>query len=203
MKNPVAFWLDYSKESQTDFAKNVGLSQGYMSSLVTGRSPISAKALQKLCDYLNLTPEEFYNCESDRHIYKSVPLMASRPWAGPGGEEQNNGVVDWLHFKSKWLNSKGNVSDMKLFRIRGLSMSPTLEEGDLILIDSSRKEIVTGHMFLIRINDELMVKRLESVPGKILFHSDNPEYKTIELSTADESQEVEIYGRVIWFCREF
>ena len=63
---------------------------------------------------------------------------------------------------------------MKIFEVAGDSMSPTLVEGDLIMVNTAEKDIRTGRIYLLRIGTDLMVKRLETRPGgKILIRSDN------------------------------
>ena len=83
-------------------------------------------------------------------------------------------------------------------------MSPTLNEGVMVMVDTSQtSQVVSGKIYMLRIGDELMMKRLENRPNNILLlQSDNPRYSPIELNTHEEN-DVEIFGRMVWSCREY
>lgn len=73
-------------------------------------------------------------------------------------------------------------------------MEPTLRDGDEILVDRTARPMRAG-IHVIRLDDMLLVKRLEPGPGGILrVISDNGAYPRIERP----AHEVEIVGRVVW-----
>ena len=80
-------------------------------------------------------------------------------------------------------------------------MAPTLADGDDVIVD--RKDgagRIRDGIYVLRLDDSLMVKRLARQPaGKgISIKSDNPEYPSwqdVQLSRID------IVGRVLWFGR--
>ena len=74
----------------------------------------------------------------------------------------------------------------------GNSMSPTINEGDLLLFqcDGSKNE---GGIYIVRIDGDYYVKRLQKLP-KIRLLSDNSAYEPIEIK---DLQEIEIIGRVV------
>jgi len=90
---------------------------------------------------------------------------------------------------------------MVLMDIMGNSMEPEIKEGDTVLIDQSRTEILAYGVYAVGLEDTVLVKRLEKRPGKLLLLSDNPRYAPIELR-GDELDTVRILGRVIWVGRE-
>ncbi len=80
-------------------------------------------------------------------------------------------------------------------------MEPELKDGDTVLIDTSRKEILAGSIYAVGIDDTIMVKRIEKHPGKLVLMSDNKDYETIYLSQS-EMDSVRIIGKIVWISRD-
>lgn len=95
--------------------------------------------------------------------------------------------------------------DTEAIRCAGDSMSPSLQDGDIMFIDRANTDLHDGEIYVVRVEDELYVKRLVRVPGKIIAKSDNNSYPDFELS----GDNFEILGRVIyrmervWWVKEF
>ena len=89
----------------------------------------------------------------------------------------------------------------RLIEVRGDSMSPTLESGDRVMIDTSDQVPSPGGLFALWDGFGVIVKRLEHVlnsdPPRLKIKSDNPRHDEVE-RTFDE---VNIIGRVVWFAR--
>ncbi|MCW1381447.1 S24 family peptidase [Novosphingobium sp. KCTC 2891] len=121
-----------------------------------------------------------------------LPLGAS---AGPGtlaGEEIPSGR---LRFNNRWLKGQGlEPAMLSVIEVEGDSMEPTLRDGDEILVDRTVRPVRAG-IHVIRLDDVLLVKRLETGPaGTLRVISDNPAYPRMERPFG----EVEIVGRVVW-----
>ncbi len=197
-------WLKASGKTQAAFAADIGISQNYLSEILSGKRGLSSIKLLQVCERLGLSPSEFYACKAaDAPQFTLVPLVAARPRAGFGGHETEGSYKNWFSFQSSWLQRKGNPSAMRLFNLDGDSMEPTLLSGDMVMIDESQRSVRTGRIYLVRINDELMLKRLETRPDCILLRSDNPAYSPIEVRKEDEATDIEIFGRMVWSCREY
>jgi len=80
-------------------------------------------------------------------------------------------------------------------------MSPVLEDGDTVLIDEGKTEIIAGKIYAVAIDDEILVKRLDKRPGLIVLRSENPRYEAIEINPTDENMNFKIIGKIIWWCR--
>lgn len=79
---------------------------------------------------------------------------------------------------------------MRLFRVAGDSMEPTLHDGDMIMINQGERAVHTGRVYLMRLGDELMVKRLETRPGGVLLiRSDNSCYDPVPVNVAETDGE--------------
>lgn len=121
-----------------------------------------------------------------------LPLGAS---AGPGTLATDLAPVDRLRFSARWLRQQGLEPEMlSVIEVEGDSMEPTLRDGDEILVDRSQRPLRSG-LHVIRLDDVLLVKRLEPGPaGTLRVISDNPAYARMERPMA----EVSVLGRVVW-----
>jgi phage repressor protein C with HTH and peptisase S24 domain len=134
--------------------------------------------------------------------FAQVPKVRARLCAGGGSFEVEGEVEDYYAFRNEWIRRKGSPDSMVLMDIVGNSMEPEISNGDTVLIDQSRKDVIAGAIYAVGIEDTVMVKRVEKRPGAIILLSDNPEYTPIELR-GDEAANARIIGRVVWACREF
>ncbi len=121
-----------------------------------------------------------------------LPLGAS---AGPGAHPTEEIPSGRLRFSNRWLKAQGLEPVMlSVIEVEGDSMEPTLRDGDEILVDRTPRPLRAG-IHVIRLDDVLLVKRLETGPGGTLrVISDNAAYPRVERS----AREVEVVGRVVW-----
>ena len=133
--------------------------------------------------------------------YRSVPYVKARLCAGDGSFEVDENVRDYWMFSTEWLKCKGAASHMVLIDIYGNSMEPELKDGDTVLIDTSRNNILAGSIYAVGIDDTIMVKRIEKHPGKLVLISNNKDYAPVYLSRG-EMESVRIIGKVVWVSRD-
>ncbi len=88
-------------------------------------------------------------------------------------------------------------SDLKLFKASGDSMENIIEDGNILLVDTSRHDFNNGGIFVLTINNEWYVKRLRlRITGELDIISDNTKYP-METILPDSNVEITIVGRVI------
>lgn len=136
-----------------------------------------------------------------RDEYCQVPKVRARLSAGGGSLDTDGDVLGYAAFASPWLRRKGRPEDMVLMDVVGNSMESEIKDGDTVLIDQGRKDIMAGAVYAMGVEDTVLVKRVEKRPGKLVLISDNPDYSPIELM-GDEIEAVRVIGRVIWVSRE-
>ena len=123
--------------------------------------------------------------------------------AGPGAIPSREVGQPYLAFDDRWLKrlTQTPASELSIVRVQGDSMAPTLNEGDDILIDTAeREERVRDGIYVLRVDDSLVVKRLALDPKgrRVTVQSDNPAYPDWpDCSLAD----IHCIGRVIWSGR--
>lgn len=114
------------------------------------RDKIPANWILQLCLKYGLNPnwlekdigpafiQPFDNAEEE---FMQIPKVRARLCAGGGSFEVGSEIEGYYSFRKDWLSRKGNADKMVLMDIFGNSMEPELKEGDVVLIDESKKKI--------------------------------------------------------------
>ena len=132
-----------------------------------------------------------------------VPKVTARLSAGSGSFETDAEVKGLYAFRAEWLRAKGNPDKMVLMEVSGDSMEPMLRNGDTVLIDKGQDDVVPGKVYAVGIEDTVVVKEVERLPGKLVLRSSNPAYPPVEIAMqGDLADGVRVIGRVIWWCHE-
>lgn len=132
-----------------------------------------------------------------------VPMVEARLSAGSGSFETSATTGRDYAFRRDFIQRKGNPNDMVLMRVSGDSMEPEVCDKDVVLIDQSKKDILPGSMFAVGFEECIYLKRIDSLPGKVILKSANPAYPPVELDVrGDLSEQFRVIGRVLWVGRE-
>ena len=102
-----------------------------------------------------------------------VPLLDLKVSAGPGTAGGTELPLAQIGFDPAWLNrlTSAGSEDLNLVQVEGDSMAPTLLPGDDILVDRSDGEArVRDGIYVLRIDDSLLVKRLTRASGVAAGH---------------------------------
>jgi hypothetical protein len=132
-----------------------------------------------------------------------VPKLEVSASAGSGALADLETLSGRIGFDEKWLKQLGcEPGQLSLIRVVGDSMTPTLMDGDDIMVDTgAAHQVMRDGIYVIRMDDVLMVKRLTHAPGgRISILSDNPVYPDW---TNMDGKDVAIVGRVVWAGRRF
>lgn len=132
--------------------------------------------------------------------YQLVPRSSARPSAGHGMLIESEQIVDYMAFKREWLQRVLGIShqDIVLVEVRGDSMAGTLDDGDLVLIDMRQNRLDVSAVFVIQVDDALLVKRVQrKLNGTVVIKSDNHAYEA-ETLEGDQLASLKIMGRVVW-----
>lgn len=146
-----------------------------------------------------LAPPSGPEGHQDEFIF--VDKAEARPSAGGGSLATSDSSDGRYAFRLDWiLHKTQDANSLKIMEVMGRSMESTLHNGDLCLVNQSDKNLVEDRVYVVRLDDEIYVKRFSRIPGKYLFRGDNRElaYQDIEIDPRDESRSWEVIGRVIW-----
>lgn len=135
-----------------------------------------------------------------------VPRHAAAASAGPGAVNghEAEAQVEGLCFSRRWLNKRGlSPSNLRVIDVHGESMSGKLSDGDKVLIDLGQTLPKSGYAYVLRQDDELLVKYCQLLPEGILrLSSENPNFPPYDINLA-KSQDVSILGRVVASTHEW
>jgi len=200
--------LDLARERKVSLSRLselIGRNAAYLQQFVSRGSPrrLEERDRGTLARFFGVdetelgAPQEnsFEGVGGRRGDWIDVPRLALGASAGPGTLAHEELPIGAFRFSARWLREQGlDPATLSAIRVEGDSMEATLRDGDEILVDRTPRPLRDG-IHVIRTGDALLVKRLDTGrPGAIALVSDNPAYRTIELSP----EEVEVVGRVVW-----
>lgn len=187
-------------------ARQVGVSYPAMRKITKGET-LNPKFLFEIAEALNVSVEWLKTGEgssenlsddpSGDHIrFERLDVIAA---LGDGYiNNETAEVVDFVHVDKAWAREKlgGNLSRIQVITARGDSMQGTIEDGDVLFVDTSVRSFEGEGIYLLSFADGLKAKRLQaSVSGGLLVISDNPLYRT-ETIENDRLEKLTICGKV-------
>jgi len=119
--------------------------------------------------------------------------------AGPGSNGDNAEKIAPMAFRADWMRQQGlEVGKCVVVSVKGDSMTPTLADGDLVLVDRTEQPIRNMQIYaFVDPDGNAMVKRFELGEDQLIIRSDNPAYPTTVLAGPDANRLNRI-GRVVW-----
>lgn len=177
-------------------AANLGADLQYMILGERSATSIPGMMLQSMSQAL-AEPSEFLQ----------VPVYEVALAAGAGAQNYGEEIIAHLAFRKDWLRGIGvSPASAVVARAWGDSMSPTLRDGDMVLIDRSQadppsrmrdpKDTRPPAIYALVDDGHARIKRVElAAPGTLAIFSDNPDFPPEFRSVPA----VAIIGRVMWW----
>ena len=178
---------------QKSMAKKLGVSASYLSLIESGERGANGLFIIRFLNEFNVNSEWLYNGtdpifnEPDNCVYiKSATV------------NDNSKQYD-LPILRRYIKERLKTVDKKLlyFTLKNDSMEPTLKKDDLLIVDISQNTPDDEGIYLVRIDDIIMVRRLSLVPQRNL-QADN---STIKHSMILIDSSIEFIGKVVSFTR--
>ena len=120
------------------------------------------------------------------------------------GATSTDGVFKRRHrFPHPWVREHGLKADLcRIIQVSGEAMEPTLPDGALILIDTAGTEHQDGRIYVLRIGEEVVARRVINDPDAgWLLHCDNPDKTSWPTQPLPENTIT--IGQVRWLGRTF
>lgn len=184
----------------------------------SGRLP-NALNIQKIAEAYNVSVESLYTGEAPEikpfSIYDTVgnpinieefvfiPRYNVQASAGHGADVSMENIMHPMAFRKYWIDNILGICAKSLIVIgvKGDSMEGEINNGDIILINKEDNTLLNG-IYVIRIEGDLIVKRIQRLPGGIIkVISANKEYESFEIDTNNPPLDFEAIGRVVWHGR--
>src|SRR5690625_373195 len=139
--------------------------------------------------------------ENKRPTHVHLPILEVSPAAGAGRDPVDYpAVIDYLEVPEVWaLHRLGrDLSKYRVLPVSGDSMSPTINDGDLVFVDTNVTSYQTNGIYVIIWHGRLLIKRLRASlsSGKIEIASDNEAAYPTESVTMEELGQLHICGLV-------
>lgn len=132
-----------------------------------------------------------------------IPVFDVRASMGPGAAlPEQETVIGGMQLSSQWvsrnLSNVSSLSNLSVISAIGDSMTPTFNDGDILLVDRGVFDLKLDAVYVLAKGDELFVKRVHRrLGGGAIIKSDNPLHGQEEIADA-ESVGLRILGRVVW-----
>lgn len=195
------------KLSQLEFAEKYSLKENAIAFIERGKQAIPddlALALEK--EYKIpfkwwKTGEGSTSFEQTSEDTVNIPVdYENKGSCGVGFCINDNIKPEFIQLSKFWLKNvlKASILDLMVVFARGDSMEPTIQDGDMLLIDRTQIDLCDGIFLMRYYNGELLVKRICDVTFEIRLISDNKKYDYIPIEKDKFDKEVKIIGKVIW-----
>lgn len=129
-----------------------------------------------------------------------IPRYAARASAGPGvlAEASAEYHIGTISVPRSWLRARGlHAEHLRALLVRGTSMQPVLNDGDLAVMNTADTKPRSGYLYVMRHDDELLVKYCELLPtGALRVSSANPAFSPYDIDLAKAS-DFAVLGRVV------
>ena len=133
-----------------------------------------------------------------------IPHYNVQASAGNGLTVEDEKPIFSMAFRKYWIDNhlNANPKDLAVISVKGDSVEGVLNERDNILINCAKNKPGNG-LYVVRIGNDLIVKRIQSMPGgKLLITSANEAYAPFEIDTNKDYDDIAIVGKVEWFGRQ-
>lgn len=184
----------------------------------SGRMP-NASNINAMAQAYNVNVQDFFSDhtapEIGKVIYDTVgnpvdidefvfiPRYNVQASAGPGADVSMENIMHPMAFRKYWIDNILGICAKSLIVIgvKGDSMEGEINNGDIILINKEDNTLLNG-IYVIRIEGDLIVKRIQRLPGGIIkVISANSAYESFEIDTNNPPLDFEAIGRVVWHGR--
>lgn len=180
--------------SQVEFCARMGVSQGTLSSWESGRFQPDIEKLGRMADEFCVTTDYLLGRggppPGERRA-ESMPRVAILGCVRAGfGEEAVEEIDGW------------EVADVRdpdeycYLRVRGDSMSPRIEEGDLALVHW-QPDVDSGQLAIVLVGgEEGTIKKVVKRGGSVILQPFNPDYAPVVLA-GEALRDFTVLGRVV------
>jgi phage repressor protein C with HTH and peptisase S24 domain len=139
--------------------------------------------------------------DSSMEGFVLVPRYNIEASVGGGSIIHSEQIVDHLAFKADWVHKELGTDPKNLVLVHSMgdSMEPTIRSGDLLLVDRSKSRMKGDGIYLINLDDGLMVKRVEwLLGGSVVIRGDNTTVSREQILPSTDLEKLHILGRVVW-----
>lgn len=186
--------LDSLNMRQSELSQKTGINKSTLSQYISGKYLPTQERLEKLSSALEVDPAWLmgYNVPMraefriDEDKFRDIYDRYSLYEAAAGEGRINDGYSsDEYYFRL--------APDQMLFKVKGLSMQPTLMDGDIVVVSLQSVIDYPRQIALVKVNgDEFTLKRVEKKDNGLLLIADNVDVYSPHFFTTDEVENLPV-----------
>jgi len=196
---------DRTFKSEAAMARATNVQQKSLNRLLKGEQTPSIELIEQIANGLGIPLVQLLSVvrpDQDDNDFAMLPQLDVKASAGNGNLVFIETERGRLAFRRDFLRQEGvKETDAVVIYADGQSMEPTIPDGAVLLVDLAKKDMANNAIHVIRVDGEIMVKRLRrEIGGGIMIVSDNPDkhrYPDIPVPPSKEDH-ISVIGRVFW-----
>lgn len=186
-------------KSPTSVISELGISRGSVTHWRAGKVPLHATLL-KIADYFGVTVDDLLRDPTQKVESNAVLLDPAKTRMVPVFESVSAGFGTIaqdliLEYMPLYISSDLEAEDTICIKVKGDSMSPDIEDGDVIQVYKT-SDVENGSIAVVLVDgEEALVKRVHFGLSSAELHSINPSYPPLTFKGAALSR-IQIVGVV-------
>lgn len=196
-------YIEHNYKNTRQFCLAYDINQGNISSILNGSRVFDVKAAKNIEDKIYEKTGVRIFSEKEEELESGtfrIPEYNVKISAGHGEEVINPDNIKKYHrldeiFLTDFRVKKENLA---IVQVVGDSMHPTLLSGELVVVDTSKREPVDNQVFAITTKNHAWTKRYRITPNGGKWQSDNEGYRGYDESLNDGTSTVVLNGLVLF-----
>ena len=184
--------------SMSEFARRVRIATSAISRYFNGTRELPLNRIEDFATALHTTSHILLGVEPETQKSIKIPVLGTVPAGIPISAIED--ILDYEDVPQSWSNQ----GDFFGLRIKGNSMYPKLENGDIVIV-KKQSTADNGDVVIAMVNgDDATCKRYKRMDAGIMLTSDNSEYSPMFYTNEQvQSLPVTIIGKVVESRKKF
>lgn len=205
MAENLAFYMAQKKIDRNQLCEDLDLKYSTVSEWLSGKKYPRIDSIEKMANYFGIAKSQLIEKREQSNL--SAVLPASNIYQIPVFATVSAGFGsyacdDVLEYIPVVITNPYDVDDTIGIRVKGDSMYPKIEDGDIIIV-RKQESVDNGSVAVLLLDgDEGLVKKVEYGKDWIELHSFNPEYMTRRFEGA-EVLRLRVVGLVVGSYKKF
>lgn len=184
--------------SMSELARRVGIAKSAISRYFNGTRELPLNRIEDFARALHTTSHILLGVEPETQKGIKIPVLGTVPAGIPMSAIED--IIDYEEIPKSWEN-QGEFFGLK---IKGDSMYPTLENGDVVIV-KKQSTADNGDTVIVMVNgDDATCKRYERSETGIMLIPNNNAYNPVFYTNEEiEALPLTIIGKVVELRRKF
>ena len=187
------------KLTKTELAKRIGVHESSINKYEKGLVDIPLSKISELSRVLNVTEAYLMGWEDEQKTQGlQIPVLGTVAAGIPITAVED--ILDYEEVPQSW----GNQGEFFGLRIKGDSMQPKMDDGDVVIV-RQQSDANSGDTVIALVNgDDATCKKLQKTENGIMLVSTNPNYLPMFFTNEEiQTKPVVILGKVVELRSKF